>query len=121
MFKDGNTERFWKPGHIVKVLGDRDYLVRGESEGLYRRNRVDIRPSGAKFELQPEFSDKTRVSTQENQESKVNNKPLVNQTPLHGEPENITDNQKTIDTPKEMIEAKNLKRDHNETGNHLKG
>ena len=90
----------------MKVLGDRDYLGQGESKGLYRRNRVDIRPSGAKFELQPEFSSKTQVSTQENQESKVNNKPLVNQTLLHEEPENITDNQETIDTSKEMIEAK---------------
>ena len=67
---------------------------------------MDIRPSGAKFELEREFSNKTRVNTQENQESKVNNKPLVNQTPLHKDPENITDNQETMDIPKEMVEAK---------------
>ena len=30
----------------------------------------------------------------------------MNQTPLHEEPENITDNQETTDIPKETVEAK---------------
>ncbi len=63
----------WILGKIVEVAGDRTYMVEGQNNGLYRRNRVQIRPT--KVELPrhtpPPWMPHTSSGT----------KPLPRQTP----------------------------------------
>lgn len=45
VFFEHREKRPWIKGQIEDILGDRTYKIRGDNGGLYRRNRVHMRPT----------------------------------------------------------------------------
>ena len=90
-YKDGKDDRYWKFCRIKKVMGDREYLIQGENDGLYRRNRRDIRPSDVKFEPQGYIPDEQEGNEEsiihiDKSENDTGNDKVQNNATLEEEP-----------------------------------
>ena len=51
VFYQNPEKKLWLPGKIVKKLSSRSYLIEGNSGGVYKRNRVHLRPNKARPEV----------------------------------------------------------------------
>jgi transposase InsO family protein len=54
LWKNGNVERLWKFGKVIKPLDDRSYLIQSDTGKTFTRNRIDLRPTRIPFTLDTE-------------------------------------------------------------------